>query len=969
MTFRKKLSFSPSGMPASMKSAVMRSRSVKTLLLLSALIISATVSAQQLPLDSCIRKGVLDNGLTYYIRHNAQTPGQADFYIAQRVGSILEEPHQRGLAHFLEHAAFNGTKNFPAGNGEENSVRNWCEKNGIKFGADLNAYTSIDQTVYNISNAPVTKAGVTDTCLIILHDWAGFLLLKGEEIDKERGVIREEWRARRSRFASTRLMEDAMATIYAGSKYADCLPIGHIEVVDTFHHDALRDYYRKWYRPDLQGIIVVGDINVDEVEAKIKSLFGADILPEERAERIYYNVPDNKEMILFTKADDEQPSLNLQLYMKRDAEPRETRNSREAFIGGYKSRLAMFILRQRLQQLSREAEPRLMSTTCRDNSFYVTPEKDAFALTIGLLPANPKAGIDAAIEVVEKARRYGFTEAELEHAKVQHTVSIEHKLDNKDKTRNAEYARSIVNNFCNAEPCMNIVDEAALEAYLSDSITLEDINNTVKEIITNKNQVCIVFGPTKYDGKPYTMPSENEFKTWIETAQQKDYTDDNDNTAVDQTFMKKLPKKGKIVSRKQVANGYKEYVLSNGIKVYARSSDIEPNRLTINMFRLGGRSLYSDDDAATLQFLGSVVRESGAADFDYLTLEKKRRGKALRVTPYISAEEEGVNGVCVASDLKTWLEVMHLYLTQPRKDDAIFRNTIAKQRSLLKNRTANPNVSYNDSLRVALYGQRKRTEPMTEQRLGEVDHERMYQIYKERFSNLAGMNLIITGDIREDDFEDLLCQYVASLPGKPSKAQEPKVGKDVLDIQRVNATHVFAEELKTPSALTNVFYTADIPYTAENDLKLDVLSQIMRAVYTETVREEKGGTYGVSVSGQFWKYPSDACCMTINFRCAPDKYAELLPIIDEQLQKMAANGPTGEQLKKVKEYERKNYDRAVLTNGWWEYVCYHELKEGIDFEKDYLKKVDALTTDDIRLFCKQLVDAKNRIQVTMTPKN
>ncbi len=921
--------------------------------------------AQTLPLDSCIRKGKLNNGLTYYIRHNAQTPGQADFYIAQRVGSILEEPQQRGLAHFLEHMAFNGTRNFPDGNGGQMSVRNWCEKNGIKFGADLNAYTSIDQTVYNISNAPVTKGGVTDTCLIILHDWAGSLLLKDEEIDQERGVIREEWRTRRSRFASTRMMEDAMPVIYAGSKYADCLPIGNMEVVDTFKHEVLRDYYHKWYRPDLQGIIVVGDVNVDEIEGKIKALFAEDKVPEGAPERTYYSVPDNKDMIVYTQADKEQPTLNFSLYMKRDAEPRETRDTREAFLGGYKSRLAMFILRQRLAQLSHEAQPRVMSASCRDNSFYVTPEKDAFALNIGLMPNNPQAGIDAALEIVEKARRYGFTEAELEHAKVQHTVNIEHRLDNKDKTRNAEYAKNIVGNFCSAEPCMNIEYEAALEAEFSATVTLADVNAAMKEIVTDQNQVCIVFGPTQYDGKPYTMPTKEQFKNWIESAQQKEYTDDNKNNEVDPTFMKKLPKKGKIIAKKQAANGYTEYLLSNGIKVSARQSDIEPNRLTINMFRLGGRSLYPDADAATLQFLGSVVRESGAADFDYLTLEKKRRGKALRVVPYIDSEEEGVRGVCVASDLKTWLEIMYLYLTEPRKDKNIFQNTIAKQESMLKNRNANPNVTYNDSLRYAVYGKSKRTEPMTTERLKEVDFERMYKIYNERFADLSGMNLIVTGDIREDEFEDLICQYVASLPGKKGKNTDCKPGEHILDIQRGQVTNVFHEEMKTPSAQTNIFYTADLPYTADNDLKLDVLSQIMRAIYTEKVREEKGGTYGVSVSGQFWKYPSEGCSMTVNFRCDPNKFEELLPIIDEQLQRIATEGPTQDQLNKVKEYEHKNYDRAVLTNGWWEYVRYHELREGIDFEKDYMKKVDNLTTNDIRDFCKQLIAAKNRIQVTM----
>ena len=923
------------------------------------------VDAQVLPLDSCIRKGTLPNGLTYYVRYNNQTPGQADFYIAQRVGSILEQPQQRGLAHFLEHMAFNGTKNFPDGNGGERSVRNWCEKNGIKFGADLNAYTSIDQTVYNISNAPVTKAGVTDTCLIILHDWAGSLLLKGDEIDQERGVIHEEWRSRRSRFATTRMMEDAMPIIYAGSKYADCLPIGSMEVVDTFKHEALRDYYHKWYRPDLQGIIVVGDINVDEMEAKIKALFAGDNVPAGVPERTYYPVPDNKEMIVYTQADNEQPTLNFSLYMKRDAEPRETRNTRESFLGGYKSRLAMFILRQRLAQLSHEAQPRVMSASCRNNSFYVTTEKEAFALNIGLMPNNPQAGIDAALEIVEKARRYGFTEAELEHAKVQHTVNIEHRLDNKNKTRNAEYAKNIVSNFCSAEPCMNIEYEAALEAEFSATVTLADVNEAMKEIVTDKNQVCIVFGPTNYDGKPYTMPTKEQFKNWIETAQQKEYADDNKNNEVDPTFMKKLPKKGKILSKKQAANGYTEYLLSNGIKVSARQSDIEPNRLTINMFRLGGRSLYPDTDAATLQFLGSVVRESGAADFDFLTLEKKRRGKALRVVPYIDSEEEGVKGVCVASDLKTWLEIMYLYLTDPRKDKAIFQNMMAKQESMLKNRNANPNVTYNDSLRYAAYGKSKRTEPMTADRLKEVDFERMYKIYHERFADLSGMNLIVTGDIREDEFEDLLCQYVASLPGKKGKNADCRPGENILDIQRGEITNVFHKEMKTPTAQTNILYTASLPYTSDNDLKLDVLSQIMRAVYTEKVREEKGGTYGVSVSGQFWKYPSEGCSMTVNFKCDPDKFSELLPIIDEQLQRMAKEGPTQEQLQKVKEYEHKNYDRAVLTNGWWEYVRYHELREGIDFEKDYMKKVDNLTTNDIRDFCKQLMAQKNRIQVTM----
>ena len=709
----------------------------------------------------------------------------------------------------------------------------------------------------------------------------------------------------------------------------------------------------------------MGDINVDQIEAKIKDLFRADTVPVGAPQRTYYTVPDNKEMIVYTQADNEQPTLNFSLYMKHDTEPRQSRATREAFLGSYKSRLAMFILRQRLAQLSHEAQPRVMSASCRAGSFYVTTEKDAFALNLGLMPNNPQAGIDAAIEIVEKARRYGFTEAELEHAKVQHTVNIEHRLDNKNKTRNAEYAKKIVSSFCGDEPCMNIEYEAALEAEFSASVTLDDINRTIKEMVDNQNQVCIVFGPTKYDGKPYTMPTAEQFRMWIENAQQREYTNDNTARQVDPTFMKKLPKKGKILSKHAADNGYTEYLLSNGIKVSARQSDIEPNRLTINMFRLGGRSLYPDADAPTLQFLGSVVKESGAADFDFLTLEKKRRGKALRVVPYIDAEEEGVKGVCVASDLKTWLQIMYLYLTNPRKDKAIFHNMIAKQQSMLRNRNASPNVTYNDSLRVAVYGQRKRTQPLTADRLSEVSFDRIYQIYHERFGNLAGMHLIVTGDIRQDDFDDLLCQYVASLPGKRNTDSDSKPGPYTLDIQKGQVTKVFSKPMATPSAQTNIVYSAPIAYTADTDLKLDVLSQIMRGVYTEKVREERGGTYGVSVEGQFWKYPADGCSMTVSFRCDPNKYDELLPLIDLHLQRMAAEGPTEEQLQKVKEYARKNYSRAVLTNGWWEYVRYHQLREGIDFNRDYLQKVDSLTTDSIRDFCRQLTAPGNRIQVTM----
>lgn len=952
-----------------MKTApIIKRFSSRTIAFILTLAAAVTASGRSLPVDSAVRKGVLPNGLTYFIRHNSQTPGQADFYLANKVGSIFEKPDQRGLAHFLEHLAFNGTKHFPGGNGADNSVRGWCERHGIKFGADLNAFTSVDRTVYNILNVPVSKSGVADTCLMIMRDWAGDMLLRADEIDAERGVVREEWRARRSRFASTRMMEEALPVIYAGAPYADCLPIGHIEVIDTFPPDRVREFYKDWYRPDLQAVVVVGDIDVDAIEKKIYSLFESLQTLSDAPSRVLPDVGNNESMIVYTQADAEQPTLNLSLYMKRDSDPAIEKSSFEEFAEEYKSKLALFILRQRLASLSQEARPRIMSASVRDNGFYITPAKEAFCVSIGLLPDNPQAGIDAVLEVLEKARMYGFTDSELEHAKIQHAVNIEHKVDIRNKTRNGEYVKYILNHYLDNAPLIDVLDESLVQAQLADSLTLNDVNLKAAQIINDANQVLIVFGPQKYDGNDYEMPSAEQFESWITQAQGRHYEDTNDNSPVDTNFMTDLPEKGTILRKRSASNGYTEYLLNNGINVSVRPSGLEPNRLTINMFRKGGMSFYPDDDIVTLRLLNNIVRESGAADFDYLTLEKKRRGKALRVEPYIDAEVEGVKGVCSASDLKTWLEVAHLYLTRPRLDSTIFVNHINKQKSLLKNRDANPNVAYKDSLRKAVYGESERVRPLGLDNIDKADLQRMYQIYNERFADLSGMNLIITGDVREDELEELLCQYVASLPGSGVTDSTPEIGPNVVDLMPGKRNILFSKNMQTPSALTDIVYSTPIEFTADNDLRLDVLSQLLKAIFTEEIREEKGGSYGVSVNGSMWSIPSEGASLTVNFRCDPGRYDELIPLIDRALKRIAENGPSEAQLQKISEYELKNYERAVLTNGWWEYVRYNQLLNGVDFNEGYAQRVIDLNAADIQEIAAKLINSGNRIQVTMKAK-
>ncbi|MCQ2204075.1 MAG: insulinase family protein [Bacteroidales bacterium] len=927
--------------------------------------------AQPLFKDPDIREGKLSNGLTYYIRHNATVEGLADFYLALRVGSVLEDNDQRGLAHFLEHMAFNGSEHFPDGNTGSRSIHNWCERNGIKFGADLNASTSIERTLFNISNAPVSKAGVADTCLLILNDWSHALLLRDDEIDNERNVIHEEWRTRRSTMAVSRIIEEAMPIIYKGTKYADCLPIGSMEVVDNFQYDALRRFYRSWYRPDLQAVVVVGDVDVDSMEQKIRQMFSSIPMPADASPREYYPVADNDEMVIFSRADNEQPTLNLQLFMKRDASPRNQRDSREAFVDGYKSRLALFVVRQRLQQLTNVEHPLLVTASARDGIFYMTEEKDAFSLNLGLRLDNPKAGIDAAMEVVMKARRFGITEAEFEHAKMQFNVNLEHRVDNKNKTHNSEYVGKIISHFCSNAHLMSIEQEADLEHELMDNVTIEEVNETLRNIVfddaTGKNQVVLLYGPSQHNGKPYAMPSDSDVKQWILDAQRREYANDIVNSPVDRRFIKKLPKKGKIVDRSDFGNGYTKYVLSNGINVYARPSELEPNRLTIKMFREGGAALYPDEDVPSIQMLENVIARSGAADFDFLTLEKKRAGKALRVTPFFGQEEEGIEGVCAASDLKTWLEVAYLYVTQPRKDKDVYGSITERKHDVLVNRTASPKVVFNDSLRQALYVNPQRTEPLTLETLHKVSHDRIMDIYKERFSDMTGMSLIVTGDIRMDDFEDLICQYVASLPGRGrrSKIKTEGLRENYLNVRRGNNTTVFDYKQETPSALTQISYFADMPYTAANDMKAEVLAQILRTVYTETIREKLGGTYGVQVSSRGWSKPDPGMSLTVSFRCDPERYESLLPAVEQQLKLIADNGPTDILLKNVKEYEHKYFNRIVISNGWWEYVCYHMIADNIDYNAAYLDIVDSLTPQDIQQFCQQILASNNRVLVTM----
>lgn len=933
---------------------------MKHFLTIVALFFACNIYAQQgkIDNDNTIRKGILPNGMTYYIRHNAQTKGVADFYIAQKVGSILEEKRQRGLAHFLEHMAFNGTKHFP-GNTLQPGIVAWCESVGIKFGANLNAYTSVDQTVYNISAAPVTREGVIDSCLLILNDWSHELLLTDKEIDKERGVIEEEWRTRRSGMAMQRLSEQAMPVIYAGTKYSDCMPIGNIDIVRTFPYNDLRDYYSKWYRPDLQAIIVVGDINEDKIEEKIKKLFAKIPLPQNPAHRIYYPIGNNEKMILYTATDKEQPTVNFTLYMKRDVTPKQERNTIQNYADDYKTNILRMAINDRLEELSRTKNAPFISASVRSGNFFLASTKDAFELSGVLKEGKAIEAIQLLVGEVERARANGITIDELKRGKAEMLSYAENDYNDRSNRRNGEFVEQCVQNFLEETPIIEPEKELEIVRKLDKTVTIDDVNALAKTIITNQNQVVTMFGPDK---NTFKMPTNSSIENAILKAQKQHYTPYKTQNTLTERLITKLPKPGSIISERTYKYGYTEFTLSNGLKVYVRPTNFEPDEVNLKLFSLGGKNIYPDSEMPNLTYLMAGATIGGVAQYNDLTLEKMLAGKTATVTPFIDNDTRGMAGTSNVKDTKTLLELVYLYFTQPRKDPQAFKNLMEQQQEFLTNAHVNPMLAYNDTLHKVAYAT-NRMASMDKEQLKRVNYNRIMHIYKELFANAANFKLILTGNININKLRPLLCQYIATLPSNNTKETIGTYEPKLVDGKK---TYIFHKKQTTPTAITTIVIKGKMEYNNRNELLMDAIGQLLRIVYTEKVREDKGGTYSVQASGDLQHHPDDEALLRIAFQTDPQKYNDLIPIVYKELEKMATEGPSQQDLDKVKAYELKVYNQVLRMNNYWEYVLYTDLYNGIDVDTDFRYIVENMTCDDIRTTLRNLLNQNNCIEVTMT---
>ncbi len=922
--------------------------------------VAAQMQLPPLPVDKNVRIGKLDNGLTYYIRHNEKPENRVEFYIAQKVGSILEEPQQRGLAHFLEHMAFNGTKNFP---GDERGlgIVQWCESKGIKFGTNLNAYTSVDETVYNISNVPSTDPAVVDSCLLILHDWSDAILLADEEIDKERGVIREEWRSRN--VGMLRLYTDAQATFYPDSKYSDCMPIGSIDVINNFPYQDIRDYYEKWYRPDLQGLIIVGDIDVDQIEQKIKTLFADVKMPENPAERIWYPVPDNEEPIVYIGKDKEIDLPLVNIYFKHDATPDSIKGTVMYLAQDYMMNAIATMLNERFSELAQSANPPFNMAFCSpDADFFLSGTKKAMDVSAYCKEDGLSNGLKVLLQEVERVRRYGFTESEYARARANILQSIESQYNEREKTDNNRYVNQCLQHFLHAEPIPGIEYEYTIYNQLAPNIPVQAINEVVKQLITDNNQAVFIAAPDK---EGVVIPTKEEVIADLKampTLQVEAYVDKVSN----EPLIKEAPKGGKIVSQKENALfGATELTLSNGIKVYVKKTDFKADEIRMQGFSMGGSTLFDPKDKLDYTFISSVVDAGGAGNFSNVELTKLLAGKKVSVGAGVGSTAAGVSGSCSPKDFETMMQLTYLYITQPRKDEEAFASFKNRMKAQLESAESNPMSAFSDTLSYELYGQDPRYLNVKAAMMDELDYDRMLELYKQAYANAADFTYIFVGNADLDAIKPYIEQYLGALPSKNVK--ESALNKDGLRKmaeQGIKET-IFAKEQQTPMATVGIIVNGDCTYNQKNNVLASVFNQALTMVYTEEIREKEGGTYGVSTYCSTDPYQNKVA-LQIVYQTDPAKFEHLNGIILAQLDKVAANGPTEEQMQKIKEYMLKKHADNQKENSYWMNQMEDYLALGIDMTKDYEALINSITAQDVAAFAKALLDQGNKLTVVMT---
>ncbi len=938
------------------KTKMKRFLSLAVLLLACAASMVAQMEMPPVPVDPDVRIGKLDNGLTYYIRYNNWPENRAEFYIAQKVGSLQENDDQRGLAHFLEHMAFNGSKHFKG-----NELLRWCESVGVKFGTDLNAYTSIDQTVYNISNVPTTRETIIDSCLLILYDWADGLLLEKEEIEKERGVIHEEWRLRTS--AMMRMLERDLPALYPGSKYGHRMPIGLMEIIDNFEPPFLRDYYEKWYRPDNQGLIIVGDIDVDKVEQKIKNLFSGIQLPENRAMVVKEAVPDNAEPIVVIDKDKEQQYNLVDVMMKHESFPDTLKGTIAYLMADYMRNAAVSMLNDRLKEYAQKPDCPFLEASSDDGVYLFSKSVDAFQLSILPKDGQMEAAVTSAVAEARRAAEFGFTATEYNRYKANYLSVLDKQYSNKDKRYNRQFVNEYVQNFLDNEPIPSIDFMYTTMKQVVPMLPVEYINQIMKELVS-QNDTNLVIMNFNNEKEGTTYPTKEGLLAAVTTARTMPIEAYVDNVK-DEPLMTTMPQKGKI--KKEVKNDlfdYSELTLSNGVKVVLKHTDLKKDQVLLTAEGFGGSSLYGANDYANIKMFDDVIGASGLGNFSHTELEKALAGKIASASLTLSSDREYINGSSTPGDVETMLQLVYLYFTNINKDQQSFDQLMKTTEISLKNRLLQPEAVFIDTLTSTLTSHNPRFSSLDVKDLPQVNYDRILQMAKERTANAAAYTFTIIGNYDEATIRPLIEQYIASLPAQKKVVK----GKDVSTIFKGTVTNSFKHKAETPKAIAVMVWRSEkIPYTLENVIKSQMAGQVLQMVYLKKIREEASAAYTVSASAEVERddYRTETQ-LTVYCPMKPEKGDTAIMIMRDEV-KTLAQTCDADMLTKVKEYMVKNHGDRLKTNGYWNGRISVWRKYGLDFHTNYEQVIQAQTPESISAFVAEMLKAGNQAEIVMMP--
>ena len=929
----------------------------KLILLLFALPFLA-VNAQEMPVaqpDGKVRYGKLENGLTYYIRHNNLPENRADFYIAQRVGAVQEEESQRGLAHFLEHMCFNGTENFPG-----NSLIEYLQSIGIEFGRELNAYTAADETVYNINNVPVTE-GHVDSCLLILHDWSNALLLEAGEIDKERGVIHEEWRMRSS--ATMRILERNLETLYPGSRYGRRFPIGLMSVIDNFTPDTLRAYYHKWYRPDLQGVVVVGDIDVDQVEAKIKKLFSGIQNPKNEAKFEYYPVPDNNEAIYVVDKDKEQTQNMIEIFLKSDPLPRNMRNTWAYHMDEYMKKVISDALNARLAEISQKPDCPFLAAGCGFGEYLLTHEKEGFTVFILPKPGQSVEAVQSVMEELLRAQRHGFVASEVIRARENFMSGWEALYNNREKQENSYFVNKYVRGFLDNSPTSSIEDDYNVYKMLVPNIPAEIFSQAASQMLaqTDTNFVFLGLFTEKDDVVVPTVEMFKEAVAKAKAAKLDAYVDNVKN----EPLLAKLPKPGKIKKEEASKFGYTKWTLSNGANVYFKKTDFNESEIVLGAHSWGGYWKLKPEDYLNGRLTADIMNSVGLGNFKNTELEKALAGKRVSVSVALNNNSESFNGSSTPKDFRTMFELIHLYFTAPGNDIDSYNNTISTMRTALENADKQPQKALSDSIYSTVFMNHPFVKSIKAADLDKLSFDAMKRIYKERFASAGDFDFYFTGNIDVDSLRAFTETYIASLPGQ--KKREKVVNK-VIDTRKGEVLNRFERKMETPQSYIVQVWNGEVPYSMKQNVVVDALGEVLTQRYLKSIREEGSMAYSVFASAEARYGVKDLYSVQIVCPVKPAKADSAMMLMRKGITDIAANGVTAEELSKVVENKVKKFAEYEKDNNHWEGLIKAYVLWNKDNRTEYVDTYKKLTSADIQNFVKNvLLKQMNCATVLMLP--